>query len=127
MRGFGWSVCLALGAMLALWLGRAQAADKDWDACVNDDGNASYVGCEAFLKRGDTESARNRAIAYFYLGRLIYIQGDFHWGIEKYTEAIKLDPSMVEAYAGRGWAHHAGSEYELAVADYDAALSLTRI
>jgi tetratricopeptide (TPR) repeat protein len=31
---------------------------------------------------------------------------------------------MAEAYAGRGRVHHAGSEYELGVADYDAALSL---
>jgi tetratricopeptide (TPR) repeat protein len=124
MRGFRWSVCLALSAMLALWLGRAQAADQDWDACVNEDGNASYIGCEAFLKRGDTESAHDRAIAYSYLGRLKYIQGDFRGGIEEYTEAIKLDPTMAEAYAGRGWVHHAGSEYALAVADYEQALAL---
>jgi tetratricopeptide (TPR) repeat protein len=41
-----------------------------------------------------------------------------------YSEAIRLDPTMAEAYAGRGWVHHAGGEYEPAVADYDAAIKL---
>jgi uncharacterized caspase-like protein len=31
---------------------------------------------------------------------------------------------MAEAYAGRGWVHHAGSEYALGVADYEQALAL---
>jgi len=115
---------LALSAVLALWLGRAQAADKDWDACVNEDGNASYVGCEAFLKRGDTENARNRAIAYFYLGRLGYIGATSAGELRNIPRRSSSNPTMAEAYAGRGWVHHAGSEYELAVADYDAALSL---
>jgi tetratricopeptide (TPR) repeat protein len=124
MRALTLTAAAALGVSLALAPVFARAADKDWDACVNGDGNDAYIGCEAFLKRGDTESAHDRAIAYSYLGRLKYIQGDFRGGIEEYTEAIKLDPTMAEAYAGRGWVHHAGSEYALGVADYEQALAL---
>jgi hypothetical protein len=71
MRALTLTAAAALGFSIALAPSYARATDKDWDACVNKDGNESYIGCEAFLKRGDTESVRNRAIAYFYLGRLV--------------------------------------------------------
>jgi tetratricopeptide (TPR) repeat protein len=122
MRSLTW-MSMAFAALLAV-LPSAARADKIWDECTSADGSRAYEACQAILKRGVAESAYNRAIAYFYLGHLTYISGDFHGAIAFYTEAIRLDPTMAEAYAGRGWVHHASGEYEPAVADYDAAIKL---
>jgi hypothetical protein len=68
LRALTLTAAAALGFSLALAPSYARAADKDWGACVNKDGNESYFGCEAFLKRGDTESVRNRAHRLFLPG-----------------------------------------------------------
>jgi tetratricopeptide (TPR) repeat protein len=110
MRSLTW-MSMAFAALLAV-LPSAARADKILDECTGADGSRAYEACQAILKRGVAESAYNRAIAYSYLGRLTYISGDFHGAIAFYTEAIRLDPTMAEAYAGRGWVHHASGEYE---------------
>lgn len=51
-------------------------------------------------------------------------QGTYREAIAAYSQAVDLDPDYVPAYEGRALAHYEIKEFEAAVADYQAALSL---
>ena len=49
---------------------------------------------------------------------------DFGLAIAEYTEAIRLDPKVAEAYALRGCAYNKKGEHDKAIADYSQAIRL---
>jgi tetratricopeptide (TPR) repeat protein len=49
---------------------------------------------------------------------------EYYKAIEKYSEALRLDPNSAAAHVGRGAAYAGKGDYKKAAADYDRALAL---
>ena len=62
----------------------------------------------------------------FLFGRALYFQrqGDPHRAISEYTSAIELDAERAEAYINRGAAYQSMGELDLALEDFDRAVSI---
>ncbi len=72
---------------------------------------------------------RNRSIhqsAYieFYRAFTYQDKGDNDEAIKHYTEAIRLNPNLVEAYNNRGLAYYRKDDYDQAIQDYSKAIDL---
>ena len=65
------------------------------------------------------EARFHRGIAYAELDELAL-------AIDDLTEAIGLEPGNADAYRARGDCHRYREEYDLAIADFNTALGLTR-
>jgi lipoprotein NlpI len=125
-RGIG----VLLGAMVALSAPlAAQQLSTYWVQCVNDgrafSNDAIIGGCTGVLQSGQ-ESVTNRAIAYYNRGVAHRAKRETERAIADYTEAIKLNPSYVNAYFNRGVAYRATREIERAIADYNEVIKLNR-
>jgi clan AA aspartic protease (TIGR02281 family) len=77
----------------------------------------------------NTASTATRAQAYRSRGAAYYDQSDYDRAIADFSEAIKLDPSIVPpsfalAYNRRGHAYFEKKNYDSAIADYDEAITL---
>ena len=57
-------------------------------------------------------------------GYMKHKQGDFDGAIAAYTKAIKLDPTLVNAYVLRGLIYQHMEQYNAAIADYDEVIRL---
>jgi hypothetical protein len=71
MRALTLTAAAALGFSLALAPSYARAADKDWGACVNKDGNESYLAARPSSSGATRKASATGPIAYFYPGRLV--------------------------------------------------------
>jgi len=62
--------------------------------------------------------------AYFelYTGIILANEGRYDAAVQRYSNAIALNPRMVTAYSHRGDAYYDLSEYDLAIEDYEHAL-----
>ncbi len=61
--------------------------------------------------------AYNRGVAY-------YARGELDEAIASYTEAVRLNPKLADAYLNRGAAYDAKGELDEAIADFTQALRL---
>jgi tetratricopeptide (TPR) repeat protein len=57
-------------------------------------------------------------------GRLALAFGDLQEAIEKYTQAVSIDPKFPESYINRGDAYLKTQEYDGAIADFSRAIEL---
>jgi hypothetical protein len=64
------------------------------------------------------------AKSYYASGETFRSRGDYVTAIEEYTQAIRLDPNFVYAYAGRGFAYGYKGDYDRAIADCTQAIRL---
>jgi tetratricopeptide (TPR) repeat protein len=66
-----------------------------------------------------------QAETFFYRGLEAYKKGDYDRAIADYTEAIRLNPQLVNAYYNRGNAYQNGKkDYDRTIADYTQAIRL---
>ena len=65
-----------------------------------------------------------RAQAAYSRGFAFFLDGEYDKSIEKYDEAIRLDPEYTDVYYYRGLAYKKLTRYELAIEDYEAAIRL---
>jgi tetratricopeptide (TPR) repeat protein len=70
----------------------------------------------------------NKAIALFYYGSGVtaYKNGDLDLAINKYDQAIKLNPHLARAYNNRGLVYDSKGDFNRAISDYDQAIQLDR-
>ena len=61
---------------------------------------------------------------YFQIALGYAESGDYEKAIEKYDEAIQLDPEYASTYGNRGHSYHALGQYQRAIQDYDEAIRL---
>src|SRR4029079_13955943 len=67
---------------------------------------------------------RRNAESYLDEGNVYFNVGQYGLAVERYTQAIELDPELVAAYYNRANARTRAGEFEAALGDYDMALRL---
>ncbi|MEO8668876.1 MAG: tetratricopeptide repeat protein [Bauldia sp.] len=100
----------------------AHAADKAWDACAGEDPDKSIAGCTTVLKRGNKETQRDQARAYYNRGVAHFTKRDLDSALADYTKALELHPDYAFAFFMRGRVHGDRQEYGAAIADYSEAI-----
>ncbi len=113
--------------------GEAPSADpetSDKEDCAGDAENTEerIANCSRVIA-DDTADAAKRAQAYRRLGDIYYRKSDYDQAIADFSEAMKLDPSVVPAsfapaYNRRGVADAEQKGYDSAIADYSEAIKL---
>lgn len=121
--------------------GKSDEALKLLDSAIElDPSNANaYLGrARLYLARGDTESAKTNFIAcldntdskslaaecHLSVGIFDAEAGRLDKAIERFTDAIEADPTLMNAYAARGNAYQRQRKYLQALADVNMAVSL---
>ncbi|MCH8331478.1 MAG: tetratricopeptide repeat protein, partial [Bacteroidetes bacterium] len=79
---------------------------------------------EAIADLSDAINILPAAIPYFYRGLAYYSKGSYLASIDDYTEAIKLDPTINQAYYNRSGAHLALKDTSRALQDAIKAAEL---
>ena len=64
------------------------------------------------------------AEVYRQLGIVAYGNQEYHEAIERYTEAIHIDPNYALAYNNRGRGYSELGQHQRAIEDYDKAIQL---
>lgn len=75
------------------------------DCRLSTDHDRAIRGCTQIIERGEQETLKNRAVAYFRRGLAYYERGEYDRAIADYTKAIALDPNLAGAYHSRGLAY----------------------
>ena len=70
------------------------------------------------------QNVHQSAYTEFFSGLTSQNAKDYSKAIEHYSNAIKLNPQMAEAYCNRGLAYSDSDEIELAIEDYNRAIEL---
>ncbi|MFZ1964098.1 MAG: ankyrin repeat domain-containing protein [Roseiarcus sp.] len=96
----------------------------DLDDCIQKSGQDAVDACTAVIERGDKESPKDRARAFYDRG--IEYANQHAWGkaISDYSEAVKIDPKYGNALAARGLAFEAQGDLHRAHGDFEAAIAL---
>ncbi|MFD9881644.1 tetratricopeptide repeat protein [Streptomyces alboflavus] len=87
------------------------------------EGGGLLAALEVLLDRGGLDSA-TRALAHAVRGRELRIGRDHPASIAEYDLALALDPALVRAWYGRGYARFLTRAYDDALADLDHAHAL---
>jgi tetratricopeptide (TPR) repeat protein len=101
-------------ACLALWLFGAASASRP------------VVTCETGPRKPLTDSPASLITAedYFAHGDFEYEQKDCDQAIADYTQAIRLDPALAEAYNNRAYVYMVKKDYASALTDLNRAIRL---
>lgn len=111
-------------AVLLLGAGAAQAQDQDLADCRASDPERSIAGCSRIVERGAREPVAGRARAYFNRGVAHHDRGDVGRAGLDYTEALRLNPSYVEALNNRSVVRYEGGDLPAALADATKAIGI---
>ena len=100
---------------------RAARRRGDWNACTVNDPEQSLRGCKSLLGTGK-RGAGGAAAAHLSEGLAKAWQGDWSGAIERFDQAIALQPRLAFAYLNRGLARQQLGEMDRAAADLDLAI-----
>ena len=82
---------------------------------------AIYNDLHGFIK---FQKIHHRSHSKYFSGLLCQKKEAYRKAIEHYTEAIKLNPRLIDAYCNRGAAYSNEGVYHLAIEDYNKAIEL---
>jgi tetratricopeptide (TPR) repeat protein len=110
--------------LLAIAIPAWAAGQGNWDDC-NQQGDIDrrINGCTAIIQ-DQSESEKNRALAYNIRGAAYVAKSDLDRAIADYSEAIRLDPRSAFAYNNRGRAYREKGDDDRAIADLNEAIKL---
>jgi tetratricopeptide (TPR) repeat protein len=107
--------------IVAAFIGLASPAiADDLQKCHDESGDAAIAACTRAIGAGKL-SKRNQAIAYTSRGVEWRAKRQLDRAIADHSQAIKLDPSLSEAFYNRGNAYGDKGENDRAITDYDQA------
>ncbi|MGE0422384.1 MAG: tetratricopeptide repeat protein [Reyranellaceae bacterium] len=114
-----WAIALGAAPVLA----QPTERGTDRDRCAFGAPGIFVDGCTA-VTEPPGESERVRAADFLNRGRAYQRTGQLDRAIADYNEAIRLDPSNVDAYVRRGIAYTENGQHDQAIIDFDEALRL---
>jgi tetratricopeptide (TPR) repeat protein len=117
----GRSAAIGIAAAL-IGLGAPAIAD-DLQRCHDESGDSAIAACSRAIDAGKL-SKRRKAVAYTSRGVEWRSKGQADRAIADHTQAIKLDPTLSEAFFNRGNAYGDKGDNDRAIADYDQAIRL---
>lgn len=112
---------------VVIWLvvvgaaGVRAASEADWDVCLGEDHAKSIPACTR-VANSKTETADNRAIAFYNRGASYASMGDHDRAITDYNQAFKLNPKDPDYIANRGFSNASLGNHDKAIADYNQAI-----
>jgi tetratricopeptide (TPR) repeat protein len=122
---WGAAAAIAAAAFAAVLAGSQRLPAVAWKECNGQGWDERIRGCTVIIERGPEEPVERRVTAYMRRGFAYdFLNRDLGKAIADYSEAIRLDPQLAEAYGRRGLAHARRGEDEQAIADLDTALRL---
>ena len=80
-----------------------------------------YNDLHGFIR---VQEIHESAYTRFYEGRTLQIEGKYQQAIERYSQALELDPQLPAAYNNRGNSFYHTDQIDLAIQDYEKALAL---
>ena len=80
-----------------------------------------YNDLHGFIRVQDIHKS---AYTKFYEARSFQIKGQYQQAIERYTQALELEPQLAAAYNNRGNTHYHKGDFDIAIQDYDKALEI---
>ena len=114
---------LVLGLTLALSATGAWA-DR-YDDCAQDkDRDRQIRGCTQIIERGEKETRKTRAIAYYNRGVGYGKKRDHDRAIADFDKATALNPKLFQAYNNRGIVYVLKGDKEQAIADFRKVLEI---
>lgn len=122
--GLLWTTVLA--AVFLLTADANAQLSPDRRTCTGDpdvDWGQQIKSCTALIQ-SNSETPKNRALAYNNRGNAYNAIGDSGRAIADYDEAIRLDPKLAFAYENRGATYQAKGDNDRAIADYNEALRI---
>jgi tetratricopeptide (TPR) repeat protein len=102
----------------------AAAGDNDWSDCSSTVRERVVSGCSVVLSRGESESAKRRAVALTNRATAYYEAGRLDAALEDGAAAIRLDPTYSEAFYAHGSALLGSGRADDAIVDFNRALKL---
>ena len=116
--------CIVAGAALAVLVGYAGTARADdMDICHDKSGDVAIAACTRAIKSGGLNK-HNLAVAYTSRGVEWRAKGDVERAIQDHSEAIRIYPSLPEAWYNRANAHRQKRELDGSIKDYTEAIRL---
>lgn len=110
--------------VLALLLPISSAAlADDQEQCFKAEGQDSIIACMRLIDSGKLQG-RELAVAHLSSGLAWSKLGDLGRAIQKYSEAIQVDPSYVIALNNRCAVYNRQREFDRAIQDCERAISL---
>ena len=97
--------------------------NDDAQKCKDLSGDDAIAACTRAIGSGQLSQA-NLATTYYNRGYEYRAKEEYDTAIADLTEAIRLDPTMTDAFNNRAEALHDKGEYDESIADYNAALRL---
>jgi tetratricopeptide (TPR) repeat protein len=95
----------------------------DREYCFKEGGAIAIAACSRLIDTGKFFGS-NLAAIYYNRGVTWYDMTEYDRAIEDYDQAIRLNPSFMQAVFNRGNAYDAKGQYDHAIEDYDRAISL---
>src|SRR6185436_20163955 len=119
----GLLVIATLAALSMAFEAKAEEASKDLCAGASVVPSVRIEACSAAIAAG-AETSEELARWYYQRGNGYYEKRQRREAIADYTRAIELKPNYHQALHNRANLHRALGEYDRAIADYDAAISI---
>jgi tetratricopeptide (TPR) repeat protein len=116
-------ICAVVAATVLSWPALA-ASQLDRADCAADEPSRKISGCTQIIQ-DVTETATNRALAFYMRGFAYTAKGNFDGAIADYNEAIRLNPKNAAlAFNEPGSAYKSKGDTDRAIADFTEAIRL---